>query len=161
MSGDQHDLVWREIDRIETCMMVTYDGENMRSRPMAGTADRPGNTIWFVTNRSAHKDDELARDSRVNLAYADVSKNTYVSISGHARLSDDRAKLRELWTTAIDAWFKGGPEDPAALLIAVTPQSAEVWNNPSSDIVVALKMLTASATHSEPPKIGETVKVEM
>lgn len=95
------------------------------------------------------------------LAFSDISNNTYVSVSGQAALTDDRAKLRELWTTSVDAWFKGGPEDPEALLIAVTPHNAEVWDNPSSDLVVALKMLTASATGAEPPPIGENRKVEM
>lgn len=161
MNRDELDMIWREIGRIGTCMMVTHDGTMMRARPMTGTADRPANTIWFVTNRNAHKDDEIAAQPDVCLAYADMSKNTFLSVTGRARLSDDRAKLGELWTTAVDAWFKGGPEDPEALIIAVTPASAEVWDSPSSDLVVALKMLTASASGTQPPHIGENRKVDM
>ena len=161
MSRDELDMVWKEIGRIETCMMITHDGEQMRARPMVGSADRAANTIWFITNRSSHKDNEIMDDPHVCLAYADVSKNTYVSVSGRARLSDDRAKLKELWTSSVDAWFKGGPEDPEALLIAIQPENAEVWDNPSSDLVVALKMLTASATDDEPPSIGKNSKVAM
>lgn len=44
MSHDELDLIWREVGRIATCMMVTTDGRKIRSRPMVGTADRPANT---------------------------------------------------------------------------------------------------------------------
>jgi general stress protein 26 len=161
MGTDENDLVWREISRIATCMMITNDQGTIRARPMVGTADRDSNTIWFVSNRSHHKDQEIAADPRVCLAYVDTESNTYVSVSGRAKVSEDREKLKELWTPSVDAWFQGGPEDPQAILIAVTPELAEVWDNPGSDLVVALKMLTASVTDNEPPNIGEHRKVSM
>lgn len=161
MSRDEHDMVWKEIGRIETCMMITHDGEIIRARPMVGKADRDANTIWFVANRSQHKDNEVEANPQVCLTYADTAKNTYVSLSGLASISEDRAKLKELWSSYVDAWFKGGPDDPEAILLAVHPERAEYWDNPNSDLIVALKMLTASATDSEPPKMGENRKVEM
>lgn len=161
MGTDENDLVWREISRIATCMMITNDGGTMRARPMVGTADRESHTIWFVANARHHKDQEIAADPRVCLAYVDTAHNTYVSVSGHAAVSEDRAKLKELWTPSVDAWFQGGPEDPEAILIAVSPEKAEYWDNPNSDLIVALKMLTASAADDEPPRIGENRKVEM
>jgi general stress protein 26 len=161
MSTDELDLVWREISRIGTCMMITHDQGTIRARPMVGTADRSDNTIWFIANRNQHKDDEIAADPRVCLAYVDTGTNTYVSVSGEGAVVDDRAKMKELWTTSVDAWFEGGPDDPQAVLIAVRPDMAEYWDNPNSDLIVALKMLTASKTHSEPPAIGENRKVDM
>lgn len=160
MSTEQLDLVWREIDRIETCMMVTHDAGTIRARPMVGRADRPAKTIWFISNRTRHKDDEVAADPSVCLTYADVARNTYLSISGKAMLSDDRAKLRELWSTGVDAWFKDGPDDPDAILIAVRPESAEYWDNPNSDLLVAVRTLTASGT-DQPAQVGENRKIEM
>ncbi|WP_420392065.1 pyridoxamine 5'-phosphate oxidase family protein [Acuticoccus sp.] len=161
MSTDEHEMVWKEISRIETCMMVTHDGGAMRARPMVGTPDRGADTIWFIANRKDHKDDEVLADPRVCLTYVDSEKNTYVSVSGEGTVSEDRAKLKELWTTSVDAWFEGGPEDPNAILIAVRPEMAEYWDNPNSDFIVALKMLTASVTDDEPADIGENRKVNM
>ena len=160
MANHQDDMVWAQIGRIGTCMMVTHDAGAVRARPMVGTTDRDAHAIWFITNRKHHKDDEILSDPRVCLAYADQSRNTYVSVSGHGEVVRDETKLRELWNVAIDAWFDDGAEDPDAVLVKVTPQMAEYWDSPSSDVVVALKMLTASA-RNERPDLGENRKVDM
>ncbi|WP_162409229.1 pyridoxamine 5'-phosphate oxidase family protein [Acuticoccus sediminis] len=150
MTKDEIDLVWREISRIETCMMVTQDGSLVRARPMVGVADRSAGTIWFVTSRADHKDDQLRRDPRVCLSYVDTERKTYVSVSGKASLLSDRQKIEELWTPNIEAWFDRGPDDPAALLIAVRPEVAEVWDDPNAELIGALELLTASSGADEP-----------
>ena len=41
------------------------------------------------------------------------------------------------------AWFPNGPDDPDATLLALTPTSAEIWDGPSSSVLVAFKLATA------------------
>ncbi|MBJ3774592.1 pyridoxamine 5'-phosphate oxidase family protein [Acuticoccus mangrovi] len=159
MTTEDLELVWQEISRIETCMMITHDSGAIRARPMVGTPDRQANMIWFVASRENHKDEEVAADPRICLTYADPGSNTYVSVSGRGAVVTDRSKLEALWTPSIDAWFEGGPEDPDAILIGVRPEMAEYWDNPNSDLIVALKMLTT--TSDEAPAIGDNRKVVM
>ncbi|UOM34496.1 pyridoxamine 5'-phosphate oxidase family protein [Acuticoccus sp. I52.16.1] len=141
-------------------MMATHDGSALRARPMVGSADRASGTIWFVTNRSDKKDDELRRDPRVCLSYADPSTNTFVSVSGEATLSTDRRTIEDHWNPAFDAWFEGGSADPEALLIAVRPHTAEFWDNASEELMAALDLLTATAKPPE-PALGDHCKVKM
>lgn len=144
MVADDIDHVWREISRIETCMMTTQGGRAMRARPMLGTADRTSQRIWFISDRSFPQEAGLCRDPRVCLTYVDPRGDTFLSVSGRAEMMDDRDKLRELWRPVIDAWFEGGPEDPAVRLIAVHPEVAELWSDPpSSELFDALDTLTA------------------
>lgn len=150
MIADDVDQVWREINRIETCMMTTHHGRTMRARPMQGTADRTSDTIWFVSNRAFPSESGLNRDPRVCLTYVDHHADTYLSISGRAKFLEDRAKIRELWRPVLDTCFLHGPDDPHARLIAVCPEVAEVWNDaPSSELFDALDTLTARS-HDDP-----------
>ncbi|ORE95475.1 putative general stress protein [Stappia sp. 22II-S9-Z10] len=161
MMDDDVERVWREIGRIETCMMITLDGESVRCRPMVGTPDPEAGTIWFVTRRSDHKDCELRADPRVCLAYVDPRTGTYVSISGTADVLSDRSRLRDVWTPSIDAWFGEGPDDPEAVLLAVHPECAEYWDNASPNLLVALEALTAAGRHEPGPALAEHVKVRL
>ena len=162
MSSDDLDLVWREIGRIGTCMLITVRAEGISARPMLGSADRPENAIWFVGNRERH-DDAVAGDPRVCLTYADIAQNVFVAVAGEARIDEDRTKLRKVWMSEMDAWFDDGPDDPAALLVRVTPQIGEYWDNPNSDFMIALQMLTASdaSDSTRGGAGGEAIKVDM
>lgn len=142
--SEQLDQVWREIQRIETCMLITADGGPIRGRPMVGHPDPAANRIWFVARRRRGEGGTDAQDPRVCLAYIDITRTRFISICGTATPSDDREKLRELWIPAFDAWYPNGPDDPDAILLAVRPERAEVWDSPNSDLIVALKMLTAT-----------------
>lgn len=142
MGTEEHDRVWREISRIGTCVMITQDRGTLRARPMVGTADRRSRTIWFVGKRPRREEEEIIADPRVCLAYIDPESDTCVSVSGRAAVLDDREKLRELWTASFDASFERGPDDPKALLIAVSPETGECWDAPGSGLAAAPGMPT-------------------
>src|SRR3712207_7360015 len=41
---------------------------------------------------------------------------------------DDPAKKRELWNSAVEAWFPQGPDDDSVVLLKVEADSAEYWD---------------------------------
>src|SRR5690242_16195381 len=90
------DRVWDLMKRIGFAMLVTRDGEKLRARPMSAYLERGSNAIYFLTDARRHKDEEIARNPNVNLAFADAGSQKYVSVSGTAVVSNDRAKIREL-----------------------------------------------------------------
>lgn len=162
VTNDDVELVWTEISRIGTCMMTTHDGAMIRARPMVGAADRSARTIWFVTNRAFHKDDELRTDPRVCLAYSDSQTDTFVSISGLATLSEDRGRIQELWNPTFDALFSDGATDADALLIAVRPELAEVWDCAHHDVLAALETLTLAGPQTPAGAYsGDSYKIRM
>ena len=48
-------------------------------------------------------------------------------INGKLELSDDNAKLDEVWNAVASSWFEGGERDPDVRLLKFTMSEAEVW----------------------------------
>ena len=126
---------------------------------MASLARPDDGAIYFVTRIDA-KVGEIGGSAPVNLAYSDAHKNTYVSVSGVARTSQDREKLRELWSMFTEAWLPEGPDAEDVALITVEPQDAKLWDSTSSNLVSAAQVLKGGATQ-RPPSGGTIKQVEL
>lgn len=155
---EARDRVWELAEKINICMFVTWDGERQRARPLAANIDRDEHAIYFLTDVNGLKDDQVERFPIVTLAFADTGGNKYVSITGEATVSDDRAKIAELWTPDNKA-FWDSKDDPDIRLITVVPDDAEVWDSPGM-IVATVKMLTAAVTGAK-VELGNNRKVTM
>lgn len=152
--------VWKTLKSHPITMLTTQDGAKLVSRPMAGYVRAEEERIYFLTRIDTGKTDEIGRESPVNLAYADLKENTYVSVSGAARVSQDRAKIRELWSKEAEAWLPDGPDAADTALITVVPDDATIWEGTSSRLLYAVKLVTAVITQS-PPDAGRTGHVTL
>lgn len=127
------DKLKEKIESIEICMFSTVEPDGrILSRPMSTRKMDPDGTLWFFTNELSEKVDDVMTYDNVNLAYANVSKQSYVSISGSAEIVKDQMVIDKLWSPILKAWFPRGLDDPNLALIKVTPYSAEYWNATSS-----------------------------
>ena len=149
---------WDLMKKIGFAMLVTRDGEKLRARPMAACLDRDSNAIYFLTDARRHKDEEIARSPEVNLSFADAGDQKYVSLSGRASISNDRAKIRELFSTPAKAWWDSA-EDPNIRVLKVIPDDAEFWNSPGT-VISYVKMVAAAVSNTR-PNIGENRKVPL
>src|SRR6476469_9155898 len=86
------DRAWELMKKIGFAMLVTRDGDKLRARPLSAYLERENNAVYFLTDARRHKDEEIARNSGINLSFADASDQKYVSITGTAIVSNDRAK---------------------------------------------------------------------
>lgn len=152
------DRVWDLMEKIGLCMLATKDGNTIRSRPMAAFVKREDGKIYFLTDARRHKDNEIDADPTVCLAFSDTSGQKYVSVSGNAQISHDKAKVHDLWSVAAKAWWDS-PDDPNIRLLTVVPEDAEYWDSPGT-IVSYVKMATAAMTGSR-PAIGDNKKVNL
>lgn len=159
-AADSTDRVWEMMEDIRICMLVTREGATLRGRPMDAHPSREEGCIWFLSDRRGHKDDELERDPQAALTFAHPGKNDYLSVSGEAEISSDRAKIDELWTDMNKAFWPKGKDDPNICVVRFLPERAEYWDGPSSSIMVALKMVAARISGS-PTDLGENRKVPL
>ena len=149
------------INDAAAAFMVTRgaDGQSFHGRPMATAQVEEGFvSIWFATNRESGKVDEIKADDRVYLGYTNGSGSEWASINGRARVVDDDAKRRELWTPLWKKWWEG-PDDPRIVLIEVFPESAEYWDQ-GSRLVMYAKMAVSAVTSARPSD-GEHATVEV
>lgn len=161
MSNDNtrdQDRAWELMMKIGFAMLVTHDGDKLRARPMSAYLEREGNAIYFLTDVRRHKDEEIARNPSVNLSFADSGSQKYVSLTGAAVVSNDRAKIKELFSTPAKAWWDSA-DDPNIRVLKVTPDDAEFWDSPGS-VISYVKMAAAAITGTR-PDIGRNRKVSM
>ncbi len=148
------------INDIDFAMLTTINGGHLRSRPMSTQEYEGSDTLWFFTSDETHKVDEIEADNRVNVAYSRPDDNVYVSISGRASVSKDRAKMEELWNPILKAWFPEGLEDPTLCLLKVNIEEAEYWDSPNSKLVQLAGFVKAIVT-GKPAEGGEYGRVSL
>jgi general stress protein 26 len=158
--SDTDDLthVWDLMEKIGFCMLASKEGEDIRSRPMAAYVEREEGKVYFLTDKESHKEEEIERDPKVNLSFADAGSHSYVAVTGRASLSNDREKIRELFNVPAKAWWDS-PEDPAIRLLTVTPNDAQYWDSPGK--LRAYIRMAAAAVSSARPAMGENAKVDI
>lgn len=145
---------------IDICMLTTIDGGQLRSRPMSTQQFEFDGDLWFFTSDRTHKIDEIKNDNRVCAGYSKPEDNRYLSISGRAEVVKDRAKIEELWSPVLKAWFPEGIDDPSLCLLKIPVEHAEYWDAPSSRIVQLFEMAKAVATGRE-ADYGENEKIDL
>ena len=153
-----YDRVWDLLEKIGMPMLTNWDGQKLHSRPMSAYSDREAQAIYFLFDARQHKDEEVTAFPLVNLAFADTSGQKYVSLSGKAEVLNDRAKIKELFSTPAKAWWQS-PDDPNIRIMRVIPEEAQFWNSPGT-VASYIKIVFAAMTGTL-PDIGDRAKVTM
>ena len=148
------------MEGIDFCMLTTIDSGNLRSRPMSTQQAEFDGDIWFFTSDNTHKMDEIAADPRVCAAYSKPEDSVYLSVSGRAELVRDRAKIEELWSPILKAWFPEGLDDPHLCLLKVSAEQAEYWDSSSGKLVQLFGFVKAIVTGEE-ADYGENRKITL
>ena len=151
------------IKDIHIAMLTTVTGDGtIRSRPM-GTqqVDLINGALWFFASSESPKTDEILHHQQVNLSYASIDKQRYVSVSGRAHVLRDKNKTRELWKPAAKIWFQQGVDDPTLVLLRVDVVAAEYWDSPSSKMVQLYGMAKFALTGKTSKALGENVHVDI
>lgn len=151
------DRIWSLAKSIDICMFVTWDGSRQRARPLSARPIREEGRIYFLVDERGAKDEQIERFPIVTLAFADTRGHDYVAITGRATVSNDRAKIAELWTGTDRSWWDS-KRDPAIRLITVEPGDAELWAGPNQ--VAAAAKLVAGALTGARADFGENVKLD-
>jgi general stress protein 26 len=155
------DELYGLIEGIEIAMFTTRRADGyLVSRPMATQTQSEGTDVWFVTDIESHKLDELEFDPHVNLAYYRDRTREWVSVSGHATVSQDRRAIHELYQKDWKAWFgdeggerDGGPDDPRLALVLVDVHSVTYLKVDKPKPLVLFELAKGMVTGT-PPKIG-------
>lgn len=147
------------IEGVRTVMVtfVTPEG-HLHAIPMTAQDNKDfDGTVWFIGTKKSELVQYIPDSPQVNLAYH--SGEDYISITGTAELVEDSAKLEELWSSAYNAFFEQGKEDPNVQLIRVECHGAEYWES-SGKIATLFKLSKAAITGSN-EKLGESGTVNL
>ena len=152
------DRIWELAEKIDIGMFTTWDGQQQHSRPLSARVRRDEHAIYFLVDESGSKNAEIAQYPAVSCAWADNGAYKYVLIAGQAVLTNDRAKIAQLWTKADRAWWED-ETDPTIRLLTLTPENGELWDSPGK--AVAMVKMAKAAITGDAPQMGDNAKVDL
>lgn len=163
MAESKLDKFYDLVEKIEIAMLTTRRTDGLLvTRPMATQARSQGADLWFVTATGSPKLAEIRHDPQVNVGYFRDRTKEWVSVSGTARIVDDRQKIHELYRPDWRAWFgddggekDGTPDDPRIVLIAVDVQLAMYLEVNKPAPVVLFDLVKGIITGNR-PDLGKT-----
>ncbi|TFV67810.1 UNVERIFIED_ORG: pyridoxamine 5'-phosphate oxidase [Bacillus sp. AZ43] len=144
-------------ERFAFLTTITIDGK-LTSRPMTLQQVEFDGDLWFFAERDGNPAKHVAASPQVNVGVG--SGGSWVSLTGDAVVVDDPAKKRELWNSAVEAWFPQGPDDDSVVLIKVEGESAEYWDAPGGRLATAFSFAKAKLT-GQRIESGENEKVDL
>lgn len=115
--------------------------------------------LFFIANNASHKFDELKHDSNVNVSFYDQKTTGWASVSGIAKVTQDKELIQKFWSPMFvpfcllgdipadsldrissffgdlkDGKHDGTKHDPRVCLLEVVPSEIRYWVSTSSTI---------------------------
>jgi general stress protein 26 len=150
------------IKNARICMLTTMTAEGKHvARPMALQDVEFDGDLWFFAYSDSDVVAQIAQNPQVNVSFSDSGQNAWISISGAAVRTDDRAKAEDLWSAPLKAWFPDGLDTPNLTLIKVHADTAEYWESAHSSRVITLIGYAKAAVTGKTPDAGENETVSL
>jgi general stress protein 26 len=155
--ADLEKAFWKHLksDRI---VMISTKGA--APRPMAALLDDSAH-IWFFTASDTDLFASLGQGEAAApvpslLTFQAKGQDLWASITGQLSRHSDPAKIDELWSPMVAAWFEDGRDDPKLRLLRFDPAEAEIWED-ASTLVAGVKSLLGQ----DPGEDAEDHKAEL
>lgn len=139
-------------------MVTTVDpAGKLTARPLTVQEAEFDGDLWFIVGRDSSVVAHARRTGTVGVALS--SNDAWVSLAGDAEVVDDRARLDEYWSAAVEAWFPDGPDDPAVTLLKVNAVSGEYWSSAGGRIATLVGLVKSKLTGQTYEGRNETLEL--
>ena len=120
------DTFWKRLDGINAGMLGC--APDWRLVPMSHYADRDQSVLWFITADGTDlvKAVEGGPQQAVHVV-SEGGDKLYARMEGTLELSNDKAKLDEIWNAVASSWFEDGKQDEDVRLLKLKLSTAVVW----------------------------------
>ncbi len=149
---EQHKKFWSRLDDLNSGMLGLIG--DARLVPMSHYADAEAGRLWFITAKGTDLVNALADGGKDAMhVVGDEGKGLFACIHGVLALSDDRAKLDELWNAVASSWFEDGQQDEDVQLLRFDLAEVEVWVTSGS--LSFIYQIAKSKVTGDKPDMGE------
>ena len=126
MTDTLKEQFWDRLEDTRTGMMAAGDA---RAVPMSHYIDDDDKApvIWFITAKGTDLAQAAANGAAGEYIVSSNDEALYARIDGRVSISNDAAKLDEIWNGVAAAWFEGGKQDDDIQLVRFDLTEAEVW----------------------------------
>lgn len=152
--SDDAEHAWNLMERFPLCTLATWDGNELRSRPMTAFVRRRNEAIYLLVDAAIYTDQAIRAHPKVCLTFADPGNDQIVSLTGMAQMSADRAVIRELWSTPARQFWDSA-DDPRIRMLRITPQEARLLDARKQAVITVRMTIGGTAAggrnHAEGP----------
>ena len=143
MGAEAIEKVQELIEKADTCFFCTAIDKNksFETRPMVAQKVDDNGTVWFLSAKDSHKNLELEENPKAQLLFQGSSFNNYLSLYGRVIISQDKAKIKELWKPTLKTWFTEGEDDPRISVLEFIPTEGYYWDTKNGIAVATVKRL--------------------
>ncbi len=135
--------------------MLGIEGVGQHMQPMSHHMDRADQAIWFISSADTDLVQAILPSRMTQFCLVSPDGAFQACISGRLSVSDDEAKLDELWSFASAAWFEGGRRDAKVRLLRLAMEQASVWVSTSSSLTFGIEMLKSAILKDRQPELGD------
>ena len=130
---------WKALSGDRTAMLgltgAATGADDGHAQPMTAQTlhdDDERGPIWFFTSSETNLFRHMGTSHAATLQFSSKGHDLFASLQGELMVDDNRARIDELWSPFVEAWFEGGKDDPKLRLIRFEPYHAQVWLNENS-----------------------------
>lgn len=135
--------------------MLSVTGNDDHPQPMSPFPDRETNKIWFISKTDTELVNGLGgAAAAAQFVLVAKSSGVYASIRGRLAKVHDPAKLEEIWSPVVGAWFEKGKDDPSIALLCFDMDEAAIWNSDESALSFGWEILKANMAEDHTPDVG-------
>ena len=105
-------------------VMLQLVGNTDSAAPMTAQLDRDAHhAIWFFTSRDNH----FADAGPATATFVSKGHDVFARFTGTLVEETSRERLDKEWNNSVEAWFKGGKDDPNLLMLRMDLGPAAIW----------------------------------
>lgn len=131
------------VDKASTCFFCTAieTNKSFETRPMAPQKVDDHGVIWFLSAKDSHKNLELEENPKAQLLFQGSTFSNYLSLYGRVIISQNKAKIEELWEPTMKTWFTEGKDDARITVLQFIPSEGFYWDTKNGIAVATAKRI--------------------
>jgi general stress protein 26 len=153
VATDPRGALFDVLDGVRAGMLgLTSGGDGFQ--PMTHFPDRDSGLIWFISSTDTALVQSLGMGEDADYVVVSQDHDLHASLRGKLYQLHNEAKLDELWSPIIAAWFEGGRQDPRVALLRFDPEVADVWASSTSSLKFGFEIIRSTLDPAHQPDIG-------
>jgi general stress protein 26 len=138
----------KELTDKKACFFSTISNTagTQASRPMTVQQIDEAGQLWFLSANDSEVNKEIHANPVSNLYFQGSAHSDFLHLAGVASISENKAKIKELWEPIMKTWFTEGENDPRISVICVKPIDAYYWDTKNGHVIAGIKMLIGAMT---------------
>lgn len=132
---DAIDKLKKIVTDTKVCMFCTnLEEQPVATRPMLVQGVDDNGDIWFLSSDVSDKNIDVKIDDKVQLLFANLRGNEYLTIYGSAYVYNDKKIIEMKSAHSVKAWIPQGNDDPNISLIRIIPGASYYWDSKRGEL---------------------------